>query len=227
MFNLYSSVLKISEWRPPQKSSRKFTYIYPKVCTRNHKIILVLIILVWTLTGTAQTASPIPWNPMDPGPTTVKADRPDRSLVGAGLKVVPGIVPVQPAPSVQILSTGKWLVAALAGPFVLVTGSIQQSAPAVHFTPGSSFYDLATKQGNEAQNPKQSSWRSSYSTILQAGPVYTSKGDVPLRSVQKDHYVHGLAFFCRQEIQLEKKLKVPVFVRLGSLEQCNILEQKQ
>jgi hypothetical protein len=44
---------------------------------------------------------------------------------------------------------------------------------------------------------------------------------------QKDNYVKNLAFFCRQEWKLEKALKVPFRFRVGSLEQCNLLEGKK
>ncbi len=46
-------------------------------------------------------------------------------------------------------------------------------------------------------------------------------------TLQKDDYVKNLAFFCRQEWKVEKALKVPLRLRLGSLEQCNRLEGKQ
>jgi len=45
--------------------------------------------------------------------------------------------------------------------------------------------------------------------------------------LQKDDYVKNLAFFCRQEWKLEKALKVPFRFRVGSLEQCNMLEGKK
>lgn len=35
-----------------------------------------------------------------------------------------------------------------------------------------------------------------------------------------------LGFFCRQEIKLEKAIKIPVRFRLGSLKQCNYYEGK-
>jgi hypothetical protein len=33
-------------------------------------------------------------------------------------------------------------------------------------------------------------------------------------------------FFCRQEVKLDKKLPVPLRIRLGSIQYCNFLEQK-
>jgi len=37
--------------------------------------------------------------------------------------------------------------------------------------------------------------------------------------LQKDAYIKNLAFFCRQEWKLEKTLRVPLRLRVGSLEQ--------
>lgn len=42
-----------------------------------------------------------------------------------------------------------------------------------------------------------------------------------------DHYSKQLGFFCRQEIKMDKVLKVPFRFRLGSVEQCNWLEGKR
>jgi hypothetical protein len=43
----------------------------------------------------------------------------------------------------------------------------------------------------------------------------------------KDAYTRNLAFFCRQELKLEKALRIPVRMRMGSLKQCNYLEGKE
>jgi hypothetical protein len=45
-------------------------------------------------------------------------------------------------------------------------------------------------------------------------------------SLQQDIYVQSFGFFCRKELQVEKATRIPLRVRLGSLDQCNILEQK-
>ncbi|RYE21642.1 MAG: hypothetical protein EOP51_15155 [Sphingobacteriales bacterium] len=49
---------------------------------------------------------------------------------------------------------------------------------------------------------------------------------VLLHPVTKDQYSNNLSFFCRKELQLEKAIKMPVKIRVGSIEQCNYLEQK-
>jgi hypothetical protein len=45
-------------------------------------------------------------------------------------------------------------------------------------------------------------------------------------AIQKDLYIKGVGFFCKKEMQIEKSVRLPLRFRLGSLEQCNILEQK-
>ena len=59
-----------------------------------------------------------------------------------------------------------------------------------------------------------------------AGNNYASLSRVAAVSIQKDFYVKNFGFFCRKELQLEKSVRFPVRLRLGSLEQCNTLEGK-
>jgi len=45
--------------------------------------------------------------------------------------------------------------------------------------------------------------------------------------VPADFSICNYAFFCRQELKLEKVSHVPIKIRLGSLAQCNYYEGKQ
>src|SRR5688500_13754035 len=44
--------------------------------------------------------------------------------------------------------------------------------------------------------------------------------------LQRDLCINGFGFFWKKEMQVEKYVKLPRRCRLGTLEQCNTLEQK-
>lgn len=53
-----------------------------------------------------------------------------------------------------------------------------------------------------------------------------AKAESSVNSIPANGYAQHQAFFCRKEWQLEQKIKIPVRIRVGSIEQCNYLEQK-
>ena len=49
----------------------------------------------------------------------------------------------------------------------------------------------------------------------------------PVKIIAGNYYSQHLGFFCRRELTLEKAVRVPLRIRLGSLQQCNLLEGKR
>jgi hypothetical protein len=58
-------------------------------------------------------------------------------------------------------------------------------------------------------------------------PFPDQAGRPSLRTLENDYYTHHFGFFCKEELEFEKKTRVPLRFRLGSLEQCNYLEGKK
>jgi hypothetical protein len=59
-------------------------------------------------------------------------------------------------------------------------------------------------------------------------PVNTVSSSIPVYSIPAipaDLYTQHLGFFCRQELKMQQ-VNVPVTFRVGSMDQCNYLEQK-
>ncbi len=48
----------------------------------------------------------------------------------------------------------------------------------------------------------------------------------PVKILPPDHYVKGLGFFCKKELQLEKATKIPFRFRLGTIDYVNKMEGK-
>ena len=63
-----------------------------------------------------------------------------------------------------------------------------------------------------------------------AGTVQTFTQPAPqtdknVRIIPENFYENGLGFFCRQEIKMQQ-VHVPLVFRVGSMDDCNYLEQK-
>ena len=61
-------------------------------------------------------------------------------------------------------------------------------------------------------------------------PLVSSSVTAPLPpfriSAGSDYYISHLGFFCKQELQFQKMAHIPLYFRVGSLEECNRLEGK-
>jgi hypothetical protein len=47
-----------------------------------------------------------------------------------------------------------------------------------------------------------------------------------VRPLPQNFYNQNIGYFCKKELQLQKATSLPVFIRLGSKEQVDFLEQK-
>ena len=65
-----------------------------------------------------------------------------------------------------------------------------------------------------------------------AKPIVVNKVDLlqmpikPIQSVLPNQYMQSLGFFCKQEIQLQKRSIVPVKFRVGTQQSCDHIEGK-
>jgi len=45
--------------------------------------------------------------------------------------------------------------------------------------------------------------------------------------IAQNYYTQHFGFVCKKELKLQKAIKIPLYVRLGSLQQCNYMEGKR
>ncbi len=48
-----------------------------------------------------------------------------------------------------------------------------------------------------------------------------------VRVINQSYYTQHFGFFCKKELAVEKATRIPLRLRLGSLQQCNYLEGKR
>jgi hypothetical protein len=74
-----------------------------------------------------------------------------------------------------------------------------------------------------------SDWSSHGSDALKPAEAKTPLNPMaaaPIRVLSADYYIQNFGFFCKRELEFEKKTHVPLKFRLGSLDYVNRLEGK-
>ena len=79
---------------------------------------------------------------------------------------------------------------------------------------------LAFAQKNDYfKNNKSPIQHISITTTIPSNPL--------LKSIPENYYLKNIGIFCKQEWKFEKATKIPLRIRVGSLQQCNWLEGKK
>ncbi|HVZ25362.1 MAG TPA: hypothetical protein VG842_04890 [Sediminibacterium sp.] len=66
-----------------------------------------------------------------------------------------------------------------------------------------------------------------YTPALGSGDLHADTAvRTPIRLIPENYYSTHLGFFCKKEIQIEKATRLPIRIRLGSLDAVNEMEGK-
>ncbi|MEP6596459.1 MAG: hypothetical protein ABJA71_10965 [Ginsengibacter sp.] len=49
----------------------------------------------------------------------------------------------------------------------------------------------------------------------------------PVNVITSNYYTQHFGLICKKELALQKAIKLPIYIRLGSLQECNYLEGKR
>jgi len=94
----------------------------------------------------------------------------------------------------------------------------QQGSSGSHLTmPGKLILDTVAESG---------SYRPGLLKPPELKPKLNPIASTPLHLLAADYYVQNFGFFCKRELEFEKKTHVPLKFRLGSLDYVNRLEGK-
>jgi hypothetical protein len=70
-------------------------------------------------------------------------------------------------------------------------------------------------------------FKNNSSRILHTSTAIALPSNPLLKSVPENYYLQNIGIFCKQEWKFEKATKIPLRIRVGSLQQCNWLEGKK
>lgn len=74
---------------------------------------------------------------------------------------------------------------------------------------------------------KKDYFNNNSSKILQTSTAFFLTSKPLLKSIPQNFYLQNIGVFCKKEWEFEKVTKIPLKVRIGSLQQCNWLEGKK
>ena len=74
---------------------------------------------------------------------------------------------------------------------------------------------------------KNDYFKNNTSSIQQISITTTIPSNPLLKSIPENYYLQNIGIFCKQEWKFEKTTKIPLRIRVGSLQQCNWLEGKK
>jgi hypothetical protein len=105
--------------------------------------------------------------------------------------------------------------------FILAVSAIAQDQNNVHFQKNN-FHFL--KKSSAQQRANFSVKKEDFDCSLL--PVSFLRKTRP-QTISSDFSTCQYGFFCKEELKMEKATKIPIRIRLGSLQQCNYYEGKQ
>lgn len=85
---------------------------------------------------------------------------------------------------------------------------------------------LLTAFAASAQNPQHISAHKANDSLTSSIVLISHPSATPLTTISPACYSRDLGFFCKKEIQVEQKTKLPLRIRLGSLQYTDWLENK-
>lgn len=74
---------------------------------------------------------------------------------------------------------------------------------------------------------KNDYFKNNKSAIQHISTTSTFPSNPLLKSIPENFYLQNIGVICKQEWKFEKATKIPLRIRMGSLQQCNWLEGKK
>jgi hypothetical protein len=90
------------------------------------------------------------------------------------------------------------------------------------------FVDGQTVKNQASSTPSNNQLKfSSLTTSFKNQNTNSTPSIFSFNTIASNYYTQHFGFVCKRELALQKAIKAPLCVRLGSLQQCNYLEGKR